>query len=105
MPTTALSDIVVVSLLLDLGANVAAKDKCGATPLMQAAHRGHAQVLQLLLDSKQVRIQRPPQHSGQCHTSLRWKVQAGGVCLRKAPLKTALRQQAAATTFVNTACH
>lgn len=44
---------------MDLGANVAAKDKCGATPLMQAAHRGHAQVLQLLLDSKQVSILHP----------------------------------------------
>ncbi|KAG2499699.1 hypothetical protein HYH03_002634 [Edaphochlamys debaryana] len=49
----AVGDPALVSFFLAEGCDVAQGDSVGATPLIAAAARGHTQVCQLLLDSKQ----------------------------------------------------
>lgn len=43
-PPLPLADVPIVSLLLAEGANVAAQDGVGASPLIMAAYKGHTQV-------------------------------------------------------------
>ncbi|GLC41437.1 hypothetical protein PLESTB_001011600 [Pleodorina starrii] len=49
----AVGDPAIVAFLLDEGCDVAEGDRVGATPLMMAASRGHTQICQQLLGSKQ----------------------------------------------------
>jgi ankyrin repeat protein len=46
----------LVAMFLELGADLSARDKGGASPLMMAAFRGQVEVIQMLLASKQVRM-------------------------------------------------
>lgn len=46
----------MVSLLLDIRANADLKDRCGRTPLSQAARNGYEEVVKLLLAMDEVNI-------------------------------------------------
>ncbi|GAX77240.1 hypothetical protein CEUSTIGMA_g4687.t1 [Chlamydomonas eustigma] len=49
----ATGNAAIVSFLLDLGADVNARDRTGATPLHLAALLGHTDIIKMLLESKQ----------------------------------------------------